>query len=70
MRLLQPGAEAEIRQLDVALCVDEQVVWFDVAMNEPEFVYRVDGEYRLGHVKTSLLIGQGIFVHQKRHHVT
>lgn len=52
------------------LGVQQQVVWFDVSMNEAQLMDEVDGQNRLGHVELRLLLRQGVFLHQQRHHVT
>jgi hypothetical protein len=48
----EPGAEAEVCELDVAVGVDEDVVRLDVAMDEPHRVNTVDSTGQLGNVKS------------------
>jgi len=50
--------------------VEEQVVRFDVPVDEAEVVYGVDSQDGLGHVELRLLLCQCVLLHQQRHHVT
>ena len=47
----EPGAESEVRQLDVSGGVDENVVRLDVAMDEAHAVHTLDRARQLGYVK-------------------
>ena len=61
---LQARAKTKIGEFQVAICINQKVVWFDVPMDEAELVDGVDCQHRLGHVKLSLVFCQGIFLHQ------
>lgn len=52
VRPAESGAQAEIRQFDVTVAVDQDVVRFDIAMNETHFVYTLHGTHQLGYVKS------------------
>lgn len=49
--------------------VQQQVVWFDVSVDEAQLVDGVDGQNRLGDVELRGLFGQRVLLHQQRHHV-
>lgn len=49
--------------------VQQQVVRFDVSVDEAQLVDRVDGQYRLCDVELSGLFRQRVLLHQQRHHV-
>lgn len=49
--------------------VQQQVVWFDVPVDEAQLVDGVDGEDRLCDVELRGLFRQGVLLHQQRHHV-
>ena len=51
----QSSAQAEIRQLDMPLCVDENVVGLDVAMDKVQTVHVGNGTGELGDVEASHL---------------
>jgi len=48
---MEAGAEAEVRQLDVAVLVDQDVVGFDVAVDEAQVVDTLDGAGELADVE-------------------
>lgn len=39
MRFFQPRAQPEVRELQMSPCVQKEIVWFDIAVNEAQFVY-------------------------------
>ena len=47
----EASAQAEVRELDVTVGVDEDVVRFDVAVDEAHLVHAVHGAHKLAHVK-------------------
>lgn len=49
--------------------IEQQIVGLDITMNEAEFVYRIDGQRRLGNVELGAVLGQRVLLHQQRHHV-
>lgn len=54
LRVVRPaeaGAKTEIRELDVAVAVDEDVVRLDVPMNEAHFVHAFHSANQLRYVK-------------------
>ena len=50
--------------------VEEEVVRFDIAVDEAHLVDRVDGQRRLGHVELRAVFRQRVLLHQQRHHIT
>lgn len=52
------------------LGIQQQVIRFDVPMDEAQLVYGVDGERRFRDVKLRALLGQRVLLHQQRHHIT
>lgn len=69
-------AESEVTQLDVASIVDQNVVWFEVAMDVVHFVHGLDrqdlhyiGNYHLRYVESRLLLSEYILFDEERHEV-
>ena len=50
--------------------VQQQVVWFDVSVDEAQLVDGVDGQHRLSDVELSGLFCQSVLLHQQGHHVS
>ena len=67
--LLEPRAEPEVAQFDVAGGVDEEVVGLDVPVDEAQLVDVGDGQGRLGHVELGAVLGEGVLLHEEGHHV-
>lgn len=47
-RIVRPaktGTKTEIGQLDVAIAIDKNVVWFNITMNESHFMYAFNGTH-------------------------
>ncbi len=51
----EPRAESEVRELDVSVSVDEDVVRLDVAVDEPHCVNALNGASQFGNVKSGIL---------------
>lgn len=49
--------------------VQQQVVWFDVSVDEAQLVDGVDGQNCLCDVELCGLFRQSVFLHQQGHHV-
>lgn len=56
--LVEYFADAEICQLDVALRVEEHVLWLQVAVDDPPAVQVLEGEDQLGAVEPRLFLAQ------------
>lgn len=50
--------------------VQEQIVWFDVSVNEAQLVNGINGQNGLCYIKLSSFFTQGVFLHQQGHHVS
>ena len=50
--------------------VQQQVVWFDVSVDEAQLVDGVDGQHRLSDIELRGLFRQRVLLHQQRHHVS
>lgn len=50
--------------------VQQEVVWFDVSVNEAQLVDGVNGQHRLCYVELSGLLSEGVLLHQQGHHVS
>ena len=66
---VEARAEAKVRQLEVAVLVDEQVVRLDVAVDKAGLVDRIDREDGLRHVEPRRVLGERVLLDQQRHHV-
>jgi hypothetical protein len=51
VRPTEPGAEAKVGQLDMAVPVDEDVVRLDVSVDEPHLVHALDGADKFSNVE-------------------
>lgn len=49
--------------------VQQQVIGFDVSVDEAQLVDGVDGQHRLSDVELRGLFRQRVLLHQQRHHV-
>ncbi len=45
VRPAESGTETKVSQLDVAIAIDENVVRFDITMDETHFMYAFYGAY-------------------------
>ncbi len=51
----EPRAEPKVRELDVSVGVDEDVVRLDVAVDEPHCVNALNGASQFGNVKPGMI---------------
>eukprot|EP00047_Mylnosiga_fluctuans_P016943 m.57569 g.57569 ORF g.57569 m.57569 type:complete len:382 (+) comp6842_c0_seq1:875-2020(+) len=70
VRLLHAGAQAEVGQLDMAVGIEQQVVWLDVAVDEAQRVDRADRQHRLRDVEPRPVFAERVVAHEHRHHVS
>lgn len=63
-------AQAEIRELDMAVLVDEDVVWLDVTVDESHLVHALNGARQLGNVEPRQLLTEHAQSDQQAHHIT
>lgn len=50
--------------------VQQEVVWFNVSVNEAELVDGVNGQHRLCYVELSGFLSESVLLHQQGHHVS
>lgn len=62
-------AETEVRQLHMAILVDEDVVGLEVSVDKVDPVHRLNAEDGLGNVKPALVFGKDVFAHEQRHEI-
>ena len=73
LRIVSPPesrAEAEIGQLDVSVRSDQDVVGFDVSVDEPHSMDGLNGTDQLGDVEQREVLGKGAQLDEKAHHVS
>ena len=66
---MKPGTQSEICQLQVSSLVNQNVVWFDVPVNESQFVNALDRTNKLCDVETGGPFGKPAVLDQQAHHV-
>lgn len=65
----ETGAEAEVGEFDVAVTVDEDVVWFDVAVDEAHLVHALHRARQLRDVEPRQVLFEDAQFYQQRHQV-
>ena len=61
--------QTEIRQLDVAAAVEEEVVGLDIAVGKAEAMQRLESERRLRAVEADFRLGEHVAFHEQGHQV-
>ena len=62
--------ESKVGEYEVSLCVDEEVVRLEIAVDVAEAVEGVDGDDHLGHVEARLFLFKGSNGAQKREQIS
>jgi len=65
----EPGTQSKVGQPDVTVLVDEDVVWFDVSVDEPHGVHGLNGKYELRDVELSQLVIKDSKLNEQTHQV-
>lgn len=63
-------AQTKVRQLDVSIQVDKNVVGLDVAVDEAHLVDALDGQCQLRHVEACQWFGEDAHSDEQAHHVS
>lgn len=63
-------AEAKVRQLDVSVLVNEDVVRLDVAVDEAHFVDALNSQCQLGHIEAGQVFREDAHSDEQAHHVS
>lgn len=58
-------SQPEIRDFQVAIGTDEEVVWFDISVDASKSMGLFDAKYHLSDVESSSRLGQDVFANQK-----
>lgn len=60
-------AEAKVCEFDVAVLVQQNVVWFQVSVDVVVLVYWLNGQNQLSNVESRVFLGKNVLAHEQSH---